>query len=156
MKLPWITEFAQAGQRGKHDFGGLALRRLAFFGVFAPCRFHGRAVELPHRCAECKPETGDHEKCAAAPMAGFQRRNRAYYLNLLDDGHRHVPHRPAGYHSALCGYAISAVVSSVMLCLMNPWLFLAGIVIPWRRFRVAFLPMCKKGTRSAFCPVEAA
>ncbi len=66
-----ILEFAQAGQRGKYDLEDCHCDRLAFFGVFAPCRFHGCAIGLPFQCGSA-PETGDHEKnVLLRPWRGF-------------------------------------------------------------------------------------
>lgn len=51
----------------------------------------------------------------------------------------------------ICGYAISGVVASVMLCLMNTWLFVAGILISATPLICSkFFTNMQRRTRGAF------
>lgn len=145
-----ILEFAQAGQRESMIWRIVIATGLLFSAYLLHAG--STAARLGYlSSAEVRLKREIMKNVLLRPWRGFQRRNRAYYLNLLTTDTDMYRTDRLDTIPLICGYAISAVVSSVMLCLMNPWLFLAGIVISMAPLLCSgFFTNVQQRTRSTF------
>ena len=145
-----ILEFAQAGQR-KNMLWMVAVSTgllLAAYFLYAA----STAARLGYlSSAEVSLKRDIMKNVLRRPWKGFQRNNRGYYLNLLTTDTDMYRTDRMDSVTLICGYAISGVVASVMLCLMNTWLFVAGILISATPLICSkFFTNMQRRTRGAF------
>ena len=145
-----ILEFAQAGQR-KNMLWMIAVSTgllLAAYFLYAA----STAARLGYlSSAEVSLKRDIMKNVLRRPWKGFQRKNRGYYLNLLTTDTDMYRTDRMDSVTLICGYAISGVVASVMLCLMNTWLFVAGILISATPLICSkFFTNMQRRTRGAF------
>lgn len=145
-----ILEFAQAGQR-KNMLWMVAVSTgllLAAYFLYAA----STAARLGYlSSAEVSLKRDIMKNVLRRPWKGFQRKNRGYYLNLLTTDTDMYRTDRMDSVTLICGYAISGVVASVMLCLMNTWLFVAGILISATPLICSkFFTNMQRRTRGAF------
>jgi ABC transporter related protein len=145
-----ILEFAQEGQRESMIWriviatGLLLSAYLLHAGSTA-----ARLGYLSH--AEVCLKRDIMKNVLRRPWQGFQRRNRAYYLNLFTTDTDMYRTDRMDTIPLICSYGISAVVASVMLCLMNTWLFVAGILVSTAPLICSgFFTNIQQRTRGAF------
>lgn len=123
-----ILELAQAGQKREMIFTiALAVGLLLLTYLLNIASTVSRLGYLSH--SEVCLKEAIMKNLLARPWQGFRRQNGAYYLNLLTtDTDMYRTDRldsVTGIYSAV----FSVVASAVMLFVLSPWLFLAGVVI---------------------------